>query len=323
MTRYRHLLALTTAVGLFAVSGASCPQRVVPLYRDPLPRVLPASPSLDQVIQAVNRNSQLIQSFSADRATVTGQGFPSLRAFVAFERPTRFRLRADTALTGPEVDVGSNDELFWFWVRRNEPRAVYFCRHSQLATSPARQSIPIEPQWLIEAMGIVEFDPRLPHQGPFPLPGERVQVRTVRETASGTQTKITVVDSLRGAVLEQQVYDSCNRLVASAQESGHRRDPLTGAILPTVVTVRSVPAQMALRIDLGDVQINRLEGSSAGLWGLPNYEGYPAVDLCGPAYSPPNVAPPPSDALQPNMAPPPTVVPPPQAAYPAANYWQR
>ena len=311
MRRSRHLLALTTVVGLFALSGASCPTRVVPQYRDPLPRVLPASPTLDQVIQTVNHNSQLIRSFSADRATITGPGFPSLRAFVAFERPMRFRLRADMALTGPEVDVGSNDELFWFWVRRNEPRALYFCRHSQLATSSARQSIPIEPQWLIEALGIVEFDPSLPHQGPFPLPGERVQVRTVRETPTGTQTKVTVIDSLRGAVLEQHIYDSCGRLVASAQESGHRRDLLTGANLPTVVTVRSVPSQMSLRIDLGEVQFNRVEGSSASLWCLPSYEGYPPVDLCGPTPSPPGATPPPM------------VVPPPQATYPATEYWQR
>ena len=54
---------------------------------------------------------------------------------IAAERPGRFRLTAGTAVTGQEIDLGSNDELFWMWVRRNQPPAVYFCRHDNLRTA--------------------------------------------------------------------------------------------------------------------------------------------------------------------------------------------
>ena len=166
---FRRFCLLLVCTGLLALSGASCPQ-TLQRYTNPLPRVLPPSPTLEQVIEVVNRNSSQINSFSTNQASLSGPGFPSLGASVAFERPRRFRLRAGTGLTGTEVDLGSNDELFWFWLHRNQPPAVYFCRHEQFAASPARQTTPFEPGWLIEALGVVEFDPALPHQGRLPCP---------------------------------------------------------------------------------------------------------------------------------------------------------
>lgn len=276
MISTRRILSYATLVSLFVASGAACPTMM--RRPDPLPRVLSPNPSLDQVIQAVNANSQQIANFSSNQASVSGSGFPTLRATLAFERPKRFRLRADHTLTGPELDVGSNDELFWFWVRREQPPTVFFCRHDQWPTSPNRQMVPVEPEWLIEALGIVEFEPTLPHQGPFAMQGNRLEIRTVRETAQGPQTKITIVDAASATVLEQRIYNCQGRLVASAAESGHRRDPLTGLIMPGTVQLQSAAAQMNVRIDLGNVQINRPYGSPE-MWQMPQYPQTALVDL--------------------------------------------
>jgi len=216
-------------------------------------------PSLEQVTQVVNGNSSQIQSLLATEATLSGTGFPMLRTKLAFQRPKRFRLQAEL-LTSPELDVGSNDDLYWFWAKRNEPAAVYYCRREQFAQSPARQMIPIEPDWLIEAMGVVEFDPALPHEGPIVLPDGRLEVRTCRETSAGPVIKSTILHAQSGWVLEQRFYDAANRLVA-----------------------RAVPlAQFSVRIDLGKVEVNRLSGDPGELWALPTYQGAPLVDLCDP-----------------------------------------
>jgi hypothetical protein len=279
--RRRRMMWLTVLVGLWAASGASCPQ-LVPQYTAPLPRVLPPSPSLEQVIQAVNNNSTQIQSFTAMRATLSSPGVPTLRAVVAFERPRRFRLRAEHALTGPEIDVGSNDELFWFWVRRNEPPALYFARHQQFATSPARQTIPIDPEWLIEALGLAQFDPSLPHQGPYPAGSDRVMIRTLRETPQGVQTKVTVVDAAHGFVVQQALYDSRGQLLASAEESQPYRDPLTARIMPTVIVIHSPPAQLTMQLNLGPVEINRPGSTTPSYWTAPSLPDTPVIDLCDP-----------------------------------------
>jgi hypothetical protein len=277
------LLLITT--GLFAVSGASCPN----MLRTPapaLPRVLPVSPTLDQVIQVVNGNNGRIQSFWTNQAMISGPDFPALRTSIAFQRSRFFRLQAVSGLTGPEVDLGSNPDYFWFWIRRSEPAAVYYCRHDQFAASPARYSIPIQPDWLIEALGVTELDPALPHQGPFQLPGDRLEVRTIRESPDGPITKVTILDASQGWVLQQNIYNAQGCLLASATASGHRRDPLSGLVMPGVVMVNCPTAQFSMRIDLGPVQINRLSGNPSELWSMPSIQGTPAVDLANPNYQP-------------------------------------
>jgi len=286
MDGYRSILLLLSTAGLLALSGANCPN-TVRQYATALPRALPPSPSLQQVIEVVNRNSSQIRSFTTTEAKLSGPGFPALRASIAFQRSKRLRLRAETALTGPEIDLGSNDELFWFWVRRNQPPGVYFCRHERFDAGSARQVIPIEPQWLIEAMGIAEFDPALPHQGPFPLPNGRLEVRTIRETAAGTTTKVTIVDGVSGLVLQQRIFDAQGRLLAASTAVGHRQDPLSGLILPAVVDIYCTAARLSMRVELGHAQINRLPGDQSQLWAMPNYPSAPPIDLCDPGFHPP------------------------------------
>jgi hypothetical protein len=299
----RRCCSLLLAAGLLALSGASCP-RTWQRYINPPPRVLPPSPTLVQVIDVVNRNSAQIQSFFTNHAAISGPGYPSLSASVAFERPRRFRLRAATGLTGAEIDLGSNDELFWFWMRRNQPPAVYYCRHEQFATSQARLTMPFEPGWLIEALGVTEFDPALPHQGPTPLSDERLRIDTIRNTPEGPLTKITIVDSSQGWVLEQHLFDARHQLLASALADGHRQDPLSGLTMPTTVNVNLPPSKLSLRIDLGNVEINRLPGDRAALFSMPSYPGAPPVNLADPGFRPPG-APAPMPSPGPPVARPP------------------
>jgi hypothetical protein len=299
---WQRLLRLLLCTGLLALSGASCPQ-MLQRYTNPLPRVLPPSPTLEQVIEVVNRNSGQIRSFSANRASLSGSGFPSLGASVAFERPMRFRLRAGTGLTGTEIDFGSNDELFWFWMRRNQPPGLYYCRHSQFAANAAWRP-PFEPQWLIEALGLAGFDPALPHQGPVALPNDRLRIDTIRNTPEGPVTKITIIDGSQGWILEQHMFNARRQLVASSVASGHRRDPLSGLVMPTVVNINCPPAQLSMRLDLGEVEINRLSGDPASLWSMPSYPGAPLIDLADPNAMPPGGPAPVATAAQRDLLPP-------------------
>jgi hypothetical protein len=293
MNTYQIRWLLLLGVGLFSLSGATCSEFLVPWTAPSLPRVLPPTPTVEQVVEVVNRNNSQIQSFSTNQASISGKGFPTLRASVAFQRPQNFRLRAEMGMTSStELDLGSNPELFWFWVRRNQPPAMYYCRHDQFAASQAQQTIPFEPSWLIEALGVAEFDPALPHQGPIPLPNDRLQIVTIRNTPEGPAAKETIVDGSQGWILEQRIYDARRRLVARSIASQHRVDPASGLVMPKVVQIDCPPAQLSMRIDLGNVQINRLSGESAALWTMPSYPGAPVVDLAAPGPAMPSNMPP-------------------------------
>ncbi len=284
MNAYQRRWLLLLVVGLFAASGASCP-RMIRQVTNPLPRVLPPAAPLEKVIEVVNRNNSQIQSFSTNRASISGQGFPSLTASIAFQRPQRFRMKAEW-MTGAEFDMGSNDEFFWFWMRRQEPPAVYKCRHDQFAASQARQAVPFDPKWLIEAFGVAEFDPGLPHQISY-LPNDRIRIDTIRNTPQGPMTKIAILDGSQGWILEQHLFDAQRHPVGSSVASGHRRDPLSGLVMPTVVQINCPASQLAMRIDLGNVEINRLTDDRAALWTVPSIPGTPVVDMGDPNFRPP------------------------------------
>jgi hypothetical protein len=290
MTSRQICWLLLIFTGLLPLGGASCTRMFGNISTNPLPRVLPPSPNVDDVIRVVNQNSSQIQSFSTNRASISGQGFPTLKASIAFERPNRFRMKADLSPMGTQLDVGSNSELFWFWAKEGKPPTMFYCRHDQFASSNAKRVMPIDPQWLVEAFGVTEFDPCLPHKGPYPMPNDRLRIDTIRETPEGPVSKITILDGSQGWVLEQHQFDVHQQLVASAFASGHRRDPLSGLVMPTVVQIDCPQAQMKMRIDLGNVEVNRLAGDPATLWAMPNYPGSQTVNMADPNFQPPVAA---------------------------------
>jgi hypothetical protein len=283
------LAYLASLVALVAGSGATC-QR--PLMNNPFAAPGPAAPqvlldgaSRDQLIAAVNQNSARIQSMSVTGASITipdTLGLPILSGNIAAERPGRFRLTAATAVTGQEIDLGSNDELFWLWVRRNQPPAVYFCRHSQFANSNIRQVMPVEPGWLLAAMGMVDIDPASVYDGPTPRRDGKVELRSWLPSASGNLPRVMVVDSRRAWVTEQYVYDASGKtLLASAVAESHRYYPVEQVSLPDRVSIRLPAAGLAFKIELGAVAINRLAGDPQQLWTIPAFAGYPQYDLGG------------------------------------------
>lgn len=279
------LLPLAMVLILFCGSGANCLRQFrfpSDTYGPPAPRVLSVTPTLDEVITAVNNNAGRIQSFATNNARINvpgTTGMPTLSGNIAMSRPGMFRLRAGTALLGPEVDMGSNDTLYWVWINRSQPRAVYVGQHDQFAQSGARQIMPIEPRWLLAAFGLVEFDPTTQHQGPLPRPDGKLEIRSTLDTPSGQMTKVTVIDAARAWVLEQHVYDPTGTLLASAIARSHRYYPAHQVSLPQEVEIRLPPAQLAMSIDVGAAMINQLSGDPAQLWGLPHFEGYPVVSL--------------------------------------------
>jgi hypothetical protein len=260
-------------------SGASCPQ-VLQQYSQSVPRALPPTASLQQVVNVVNDNSARVQSVSITRATIAVPGAGSLDANIHFQRPRSFRLVAQKF--GREFDLGSNDELLWFWIRRGQPPALFYCRHAEFAFSSARQVIPVEPEWLIEALGVVNLDAGWQMEGPFPVGNGRLEIRSKANTPADPTSRITIVDDSRGLVLAQHVYDPQGNRLASAILSKHVRDPASGATLPRHVEVQFPPANLTLNIDMSEVHINQLTSSPQELFAKPSYSGYNEVDLAHP-----------------------------------------
>jgi hypothetical protein len=278
-------LALLLVAASVASSGASCPNvlRGYQVGTMPLPRALPPQASLDQVINAVHDNTQRVRSLMSTQAVLVVSGVPRLSARVACEPPRRFRLQAQTSLTGPELDIGSNDDLFWLWLRQHQPPITAFCRHEQYAQSKARQLLPIRADWMPELLGLVNFRPEDTHDGPYPQADGRIEIRSRIDSGDGELVKSTILDGTTGLVAEQHLFTPAGERLASVRTSRYRVDPPSGATLPHLVEVSWPASGVDFKLELSAITVNGASPDPTQLWQMPAYPGYEPVDLADPA----------------------------------------
>jgi hypothetical protein len=278
---------------LLCASGASCPTLRQPLS-SPAPTLFAGPPTQQEVIAAINATSGQIRQLQTDSATLSVQGMPTLRASLAAGPPRNFRLRASFIGVGEVLDLGSNDQVFWAMVDAPQlmsevPRAVYHARHDQYLHSDARQMLPIQPQWLVEAFGLVQLDPAGRHEGPYQRgPGE-LEIRTRTPSPEGDVTKILVLHDRFGWIQQQHWYDARGVLMASVFASQHQYEPALGISLPHAIEVRLPPPAHSLQINVQTYAVNQMYSDPAQLWAMPAFQGYPLIDLAaatGPPAAP-------------------------------------
>ncbi len=307
------------AVALFAASGANCAHLQNPFHRPTAPAVLSEAPTLGDVTAVVNANSGRVRSLKATGCRVSAGWMPSINADIALERPRRFRLRGQTSITGPEVDIGSNDELLWSWARLMQPAGVYYIRHADFYQSMAPQMMPIDPDWIPEAFGLATFATHEQHQGPNRVGQGRLEIRTMRQTAGGLVTKLTVVEDRTGHVLEQHLYNQQGQNVLSVLTTQHELDVASGAWIPKRIELKAAALESSLKLKLENVQVNSISPNDVSLWSKPEIDGYPNVDIgrmaAAAAPAQPQVAAAPTDFRQPQALPAPPGYQPSQPQY--------
>ncbi len=175
---------------------------------------MPQAAPLEQLLSAINANTAKVRSMICRDARLSAEGAPmDLRANLAIERPINFRMRGETAITGPELDVGSNPQEYWLWVKRNQPgillRGTINSRRVKRARFSHRTDL------LIEAFGLVSFDPQQQIQGPVPRGNNQIEVRTQRLANGKPVQQVTVIDANLAVVLEQHLYTPTGQRIAS------------------------------------------------------------------------------------------------------------
>ena len=274
-----------TAVVLVAGSGASCPN-VIRGYQVgvmPLPRTLPAQPTREQIIAAIEDNTSRVRSYAATQAVLVVPGVPRLSAQVACEPPRRFRLRAQTSLTGNELDIGSNDDLFWLWIRRHDPPIMLFCEHEKYDQSSARQVLPIRAEWMPELLGLVRFSPQHRHEGPFMTADGRLEIRSTIDSPDEQLVRSIILHPMTGLVEEQHLFTSTGTRLASVRASRHRVDPGSGAALPRLIDVSWPGSGIEFTLEVTSLVTNVPSTDPSQLWQMPAYDGYDPIDLADPS----------------------------------------
>ncbi|MEK6247764.1 MAG: hypothetical protein N2C12_06260, partial [Planctomycetales bacterium] len=240
------LTHLATILVLLVASGSACPTSRTWQPTPPPPVVFGTDPNIDDITQVINANRALISGLYSTNAKVSGTGFPSLRSKLAIGSARHVRMRASTAVTGQEMDLGSNDELFWVWIKRAQPAALYYGRHDQYNTSAVGQVLPVRPEWLVEAIGLVSLDPNVAHTGPLRRKDGMLEIQSPVDSPEGPLIRVLIIDPNSGWIKEQHLFNSQRQTIATVMNSRHFRDPQTGAILPRRTDIRWPAAGMDL-----------------------------------------------------------------------------
>jgi hypothetical protein len=237
----------------------------------------------DKIVQALNANATRIQSLESHNVSLAcSQGLQSfnLDAFLVAQKPHNFRLVAQV-LKKTEVDFGSNNQEFWWWIGRSDPPYLYHCSYQDFAKSQGRIPLPFQPDWIIEALGMATYDSPNPYQV---VPGRGNTVELVERTVSPQGQPVQKVTQLTrgpnqiqvtGHVLrDQQGHEICSATVTQVQRVGD-------ALLPRRVEMRWPAEKVRMTMTLNDVQVNGVIPPErvARLFNRPNLQGVSSVDL--------------------------------------------
>ena len=257
----------------------------------------PAAPAIPAAFNGVPTQQQLLQRLSAQTATVRQvdasvsvaiKGAPKLKGTLQIERPLRLRLKAGVlGVDQMGVDVGSNDELFWIWTRAaigGQGPTLMYALHEQFKRSSGavRQAIPLEPNWLINALGLVEFSKDDFHQGPVLTAEGRLKLITVSNADAGRQYRITLIDATRGLIEQQSIYDENRNLIAYTNSTGYRFYPQHNISLPNNIEMHlftSDGQEQELTVTTTGFNINSLFGDPQRMWTMPQPANVPRIDL--------------------------------------------
>jgi hypothetical protein len=117
-----------------------------------------------QFVSFLNRQAELIQSISyTDVSMSVGTGGiiePSLSAELDCAKPRSFRMKGSHALQSGQVDLGSNDQFLWVYVRHAQqgmPNYMY-ARNDDLNSGRVKLPIPFDPDWVFMALGMSGVD---------------------------------------------------------------------------------------------------------------------------------------------------------------------
>lgn len=275
----RSLLAGASAALWTTPIGCVWDKFVRRINPKPVECVLSPTATKEEIVAHLNDNISRLTSWRSMRVKIgirqNGMPpMPALNAQIAVESPAFFRLRASSIL-GEEADFGSNNERFWFWVRQSQQPVVMTAAHTDLTVAQQYLPFPFDPEWVMEAMGVILFNP-----DDFvlePVSDTRVKLISQSITPAGRQVqKVMAVDLCQGRIVEHSLHDATGSLIARATLSDYRSGS-AGIYVPYTIVLEWPQAGSRMKLSFLDIELNPpyLPGQ---MWELPTTLGQ-VVDL--------------------------------------------
>jgi len=277
-----------TGVSLALLASLLAGCNLLPGVRDgkgaPPSTIPPAVPDVPALVNYLNQNAALVQSVqcnTVDIQAAQGRQAIGLGGMLVCQKPRNFRLRAKV-VGQPAVDIGSNSEEFWYWISKADPPHRYHCSYRDLASGRVHVPFPFQPDMVIAALGIAEYDPKGKYEvKAFPRYLELVE-STVAPSGEPVQ-RITVFNRTLATAGQPQVLahvlkDPRGNLICQANVHEVVTDPATRAVLPSRVTLEWPAQKVKMTMKMYDIKVVNLGAADAARFfqptGLDDYDSY-------------------------------------------------
>jgi hypothetical protein len=251
----------------------------------PAPVVLNGLPSQADLVARLNAHTSRVRQLQSN-VSLELPGAPRLTGTLILERPNRLRLKAGVGgISEMGFDVGSNAELFWVWNKASlpgqPPPSIYYAKQIDYHRVQQLTSIPIDPQWIIDASGLVEFSPTDVHHGPYAEDG-RLKLVTIHRTPDGHVTRVSTIDPRTALIVQQALYDGGNRLMGYTNSTSFEYFEQENISLPRRIEMHLIGPSgqdVKLAINASQYRINAFHGNAEQTWSMPNPDGVPLINL--------------------------------------------
>lgn len=249
---------------------------------------LPSSPTKEDVITRINHQVSKVNSWRCEQTKIRIKGGPlgipmGLNADVAVEKPKNFRMTISHSITSREGDIGSNDEQFWFWGRRMDPKYLFTCSHDDTQIAREKLQLPFEMNWLMEVMGVSPLDPE---DFILQIPETRNGILSLVSNSPGINgqsfKRVIFVDACYGRVIAHELRDPYDKVIAHADLNEYKRIREADVVMPhqvDLIVYQPNGPQMEMQINLKKISVNLDSRMLANRWTKPHYNGYPEFDI--------------------------------------------
>jgi hypothetical protein len=226
---------------------------------------LPGVPSVASLVMYLNDNSSRVQALRCVDIDIKADqgGFftPHLRAKMMAQQPRNFLMSA-SALGSDVVDIGSNDQEFWFWSSKINPPYQFYASYKDFKEGRVRNlPFPFQPEWVMETMGMANFGP--PERWTIESDNQKIRLTEKITSPQGQPMRKVIVMQRRvqtapnPQVVEHLLLDDATgKEVAAARIMQVEIDPAKGGIVPTRLELRYPKDNVKLTLSLSRPEAN-------------------------------------------------------------------
>ncbi len=248
-----------------------------------------AMPKVEDLVRYLNDNAKLISDDDALKCTNLSIDCKADRQNIGLggmmmcQKPRNFRLMAKV-LSQQAVDIGSNNEEFWYWISKNEPPYLFHCSYEALARG-ARVPFPFQPDMIVTALGIAPYDPNKNYKLNVPRGKNYFELIEQATSPQGQPIqKVVAFNAKRAVPPEPQVIayalrDDKGKDICIAHIKSVQREPKTGAILPHAIKFEWPAQKLSMTLEMNNLQVITMDNATASRLFTRKNLNYQSFDL--------------------------------------------